>query len=300
MISVASGYQVKVYYINSAGTGATSSIWFDTGVGRRNLEAYSGFLILLHFSNGSPITPNEVSNINMRWGKRYHQFPAGTSNLTATAAANTGDPRTGNIVLKSKAGSTTYSIPIMQAGATGNITADTPTFNVDYLTHPVTVNVTSFGNWSVSARDTWITPSRYAGPNGTTAVTLTIGDNLPAGASDRTGIITFYNDLTGNTVVVTVNQGGAPTSIKISPLRVSGPKAGGDLIMPVVATSENRWTMDSAPSWVSITPTSGEAVQTAIGVKYDTANPGAARTGQLRIENMTTHEIAICLITQEG
>ena len=317
---------------------------------------------------------------------------AGTSNLTATVTANTGNPRTGNIVLKSKAGSTTYTIPVTQqkasislspanvqvgnaaataklttvitantnweivpghagwiaptyvsaggagthniffniqantgaqrtanitfrskvntsvtailsvkqAGATGNITVDTPTLNVDYLTHPVTVNVTSFGNWSVSARDPWITPSRYAGPNGTTAVTLTIADNLPAGASARTGTITFYNDLTRNVAVVTVNQGGAPTSIKILPSRVSGPKAGGNQIVPAVATSANSWTMGSAPSWVSITPTSGRAGQTAIAVKYDTANPGAARTGQLRLENTTTHEIAICLITQEG
>lgn len=300
LISVASGYQARVYYINSAGTGATSSIWFNTDVGRRNLEAHTGFLILLRFSNGSPITPNEVSNINMRWGKRYHQFPAGTSNLTATVAANTGDPRTGNIVLKSKVGSTTYSISIMQASATGNISVGTPTLNVDYLTHPVTVNVTSFGNWSVSARDMWITPSVTTGPNGTTAVTLTIGDNLPAGASARTGTIKFQNDLTGEIATVTVNQGGAPTSIKILPLRVSGPKAGGNQIVPAAATSENKWIMGSAPSWVSVTPTSGRSGQTTIGVKYDTANPGAARTGQLRIENMTTHEIAICLITQEG
>lgn len=225
---------------------------------------------------------------------------AGTSNLTATVTANTGNPRSGNIVLKSLVGSTTYTIPIMQAGATGNISASPSTFNVDYLTHPVTVNVASFGNWSVSARDPWITSSRYAGPNGTTAVTLTITDNLPAGASARTGIITFYNDLTGNIAVVTVNQAGAPTSIKILPSCVSGPKAGGNQIVPVAATSANSWTMGSAPSWVSISPTSGAAGQTALAVKYDTANPGAARTGQLRIENMTTHEIAICLITQEG
>lgn len=317
---------------------------------------------------------------------------AGTSNLTATAAANTGEPRTGNIVLKSKAGSTTYTIPVTQqkasislspanvqvesaaataklttvitantnweivpgyagwiaptfvssggagtnnmffniqantgaqrtanitfrskvntsvtatlsvyqAGATGNVTVDTPTLNVDYLTHPVTVNVTSFGNWSVSARDPWITPSRYTGPNGTTAITLTIGDNLPAGASARTGTITFYNDLTGNIAVVTVNQGGSPSSIKILPLRVSGPKAGKNHNVYLTVTSENGWTMGSAPSWVSVTPTSGRSGQTATSVKYDTANPGAARTGQLRLENTTTREIAVCLITQEG
>lgn len=83
---------------------------------------------------------------------------AGTSNLTATVAANNGDARTGNIVLKSLAGSTTYNIAVTQAGVSGNITVDTPTLNVDYLTHPVTVDVTSVGAWSVSQRDTWITP----------------------------------------------------------------------------------------------------------------------------------------------
>ena len=127
---------------------------------------------------------------------------------------------------------------------------------------------------------------------------LTIADN--AGSAARTGAITFYNDLTGNIVVVTVNQTGAPTSISIAPLRISGPKAGGNYIVPAVATSENDWTMSSAPSWVSITPTSGEAGQTAIGVKYGMANPGAARAGILRIKNTVTNEIAICLITQEG
>lgn len=225
---------------------------------------------------------------------------AGSSNLTATVAANTGEPRTGNIVLKSLVGSTTYTILIMQAGATGNISVDTPTFNVDYLTHPVTVNLTSFGNWSAQERDPWITPSVLEGWSGTTAITLTIGDNLPAGAPARTGTIRFYDHIAREFVTVTVNQGGAPTSIKVLPSRVSGPKAGGNQIVLAAATSENGWTMGSAPSWVSISPTLGGPGQTAIAVKYNTANPGAARTGQLRIENTTTREIAICLITQEG
>lgn len=318
---------------------------------------------------------------------------AGTSNLTVTVTANTGEARTGNIVLKSLAGTNTYTIPITQqkasislsetvsrvpgsansssgvsaaltsntdwqcveyptwfvphavngaagsgialyftrlantgasmrsanityrskvnpsvqasfrieqAGATGNISVDTPTFNVDYLTHPVTINLTSFGNWSAQEHDPWITPSVLEGWSGTTAVTLTIGDNLPAGAPARTGTIRFYDHIAREFVTVTVNQGGAPASIKILPSRVSGPKAGGNQIVPVAATSENGWTMGSAPSWASVTPTLGGPGQTAIAVNYDTANPGAARTGQLRLENMTTHEIAICLITQEG
>lgn len=224
---------------------------------------------------------------------------AGTIDMYFNIQANTGAQRTAYITFRSKANtSVTEILSVYQAAATGNISVDTPTFNVDYLTHPVTVDVTTFGNWSVTARDPWITPSVLEGWGGTNTVTLTIGNNMDNAA--RTGTIRFYDHVAREFATVTVNQTGAPTSIKILPLRVSGPKAGGNQIVLAVATSENNWIMGSAPSWVSVTPTSGGVGQTAIGVKYDTANPGAARTGQLRIENMTTHEIAICLIEQEG
>lgn len=220
-------------------------------------------------------------------------------NCNFNLQANTGAPRSANITYRSTVNpSVQNSFSVTQAGVSGNISASPSTFNVAYLTHPVTVDVTSVGAWSVSQHDTWITPSVSTGANGTTAVMLTIADN--AGSAARTGAITFYNDLTGNIVVVTVNQAGKPASISIAPSRVSGPKAGGNYIVPAVATSENGWTMSSAPSWVSVTPTSGEAGQTAIGVKYNTPNPGGARTGDLRIKNTVTNEIAICLITQEG
>ena len=186
----------------------------------------------------------------------------------------------------------------MQAGVSGNISVDTPTLNVDYLTHPVTIDVTSVGAWSVSQRDMWITPGVTTGANGTTAVTLTIADNTSNDA--RTGTITFRNDVTGEIAVVTVNQGGVPTSISVTPTKVTGPKAGADSA-PVTWVSSNSWIVSSAPNWVFVAPTAGSSGSSVIGVGFDQPNnTGAKRSGQLRLENTTTHEIAICLITQEG
>ena len=384
------GYECIFVYLDSNGIITGHSPNLDL-IGRVNTSMSEQIAIIIGRSGGGSITPADITAINAYWGKRYHRFPAGTSNLTATAAANTGEARTGIILLRSTAGSITYTIPVTQqkasislspaniqvgnaaataklitvitantdweivdpgyfgwitptpvssggagthnmyfniqantgaqrtayitfrsqvntsvtamlsvyqAGATGNISVDTPTFNVDYLTHPVTVNVTSFGAWSISQKDSWITPSVTTGPNGTNAVTLTIADNTSNDA--RTGMITFYNNLTGNVAVVTVNQTGAPTSIGLAPFRTSGSKAGGDTRI-LTCISGNSWTMGSAPSWVAVSPTSGASGTGTITVTFDTPNnTGAKRNGQLRLENTTTHEIAICLIEQEG
>ena len=296
LISGVPGYRTRFVYLEGGVITTRSEIL--NIIGRINTASHDQVGILISKTNGTAITPADVTAINAYWGKRYHQFPAGTSNLTATVAANTGDARTGNIVLKSKAGATTYSIAVTQAGVSGNISVDTSTFNVDYLTHPVTVSVTSVGPWLLSQRDTWITPNVSAGANGTTAVTLTIGDNDSSNAA-RTGTITFHNDQTEEIAVVTINQAGAPTSIGLTPFRISGSKAGGGVVA-VMYISNGAWVVDGAPSWVAVSPIPGTAGTGAINVTFNTPNQGAARTGQLRIKNTVTNEIAICLITQEG
>lgn len=298
LISGVPGYACDFVYLDSNGIIMGNSSWISIN-GRVNTGARQQVGILIRKTNDTAITPADITTLNAYWGKRYHQFPAGSSNLTATVSANTGEARTGNIVLKSLAGSTTYSVAVTQAGVSGNISVDTPTLNTAYLTLPMTVNVTSIGSWSVSQRDTWITPSVTTGANGTTIVTLTIADNTGGNAA-RTGTIMFRNDQTGEIAVVTVNQDGTPTSIGLLPPRVSGPKAGGGSIASVIVVSENNWTLVDAPSWVSVSPTSGTAGQRTVNVTFNTPNPGAARTGQLRIKNTVTSENAVCLITQEG
>lgn len=301
IISGISGYDFQVLFVDNDGNATDSGgPPYTPIIGRHDFPAgKAGFMLRLIKSPVAPITPADVSDMDFRYGKRYHQFPAGASNLTATVSANNGEARTGNIVLKSLAGSTTYNIAVMQAGVSGSISTSPSTLNVDYLTHPVTADVTAVGAWSVSQRDTWITPDVSGGAPGETTVTLTIGDNVASGASARTGTITFYNEQTEEIAVVTVNQDGAPTSIGLSPFRISGSKAGGE-IRPIICISGDSWTLVDAPSWAAVSPTSGTAGSGTINVTFNTANPGAARTGQLRIENTATSENAVCLITQEG
>lgn len=301
IISGISGYNFQVLFVDNDGNATDDGgPSYATICGRHDFPAgKAGFMLRLIKSPVAPITPADVSGMDFRYGKRYHQFPAGASNLTATVSANTGEVRTGNIVLKSLVGSTTYNVTVTQAGISGGISASPRALNVDYLTHPVTVDVTAAGAWSVSQRDTWITPDASEGAPGETTVTLTIGDNVASGTSARTGAITFYNEQTEEIAVVAVNQDGTPTSIGLTPFRISGSKAGGKTRL-VICISTDSWTLVDAPSWVVVSPTSGTAGSGMVNVTFNTANPGAARTGQLRIENTATGEDAVCLITQEG
>ena len=298
LIAVAPGYMCDFVYLNADGIISSNTSWISIN-GRVNTGARQQVGILIRKTDDTAITPADIATLNALWGKRYHKFPAGTSNLTATVAANTGEARTGNIVLKSKAGATTYNITVTQAGISGNISVDTPTIAAGYVNLPVSINVISVDAWSVSQRDTWITPSVTTGPNGTTAVTLTIADNTSNDA--RTGTITFRDDQTEDIAVVTVNQGGLPQSILLSPLRITGAAAGGNVTKEVIVISQHIWVMGSAPSWVATSPAAGAEGQTVITVTYDTPNnTGVKRSGYLRLENTTTHEIAICIIEQEG
>ena len=220
---------------------------------------------------------------------------AGTQYIYGTIAPNTGGPRSGNVVLKSKAGAATYTIPITQAG--GSISVTPSTIAAGYVHLPVTVAVTSLDDWSVSAHDTWITPSVNTGGNGTTNVTLTIADNT--GDDPRTGTITFLNESTDQTVVVTVNQAAYPTGIALDPTKVTAPKTAGT-VEQVSYGSGNDWAVTEKPSWVTVSPTSGVAGYGSIVITYTANSTGVKRSGYLKIRNTTTNEIAICIIEQEG
>lgn len=296
VISGIRGYEVFFFYLDSNErlTHVEGRVPIN---GRANSKTSPKIGLLLNRADYSEITPADIATLNARWGKRYHQFPAGASNLTATASANDGKARTGNIVLKSKAGATTYTIPIRQAGATDNITATPSTIAARYVHIPATVAVTAFGTWSISQRDPWITPSQYTGPNGATNVTLTIEDNTTTDA--RTGTITFYDQDAQQIAVVTVNQDGKPANINTEPTKVTAPKTSGTAKY-VICGSANGWTMTEKPSWVTVSPNNGAAGLVLVGITYTANSTGTKRSGYLEVTENVTGEIAICIIEQEG
>lgn len=222
---------------------------------------------------------------------------AGTSNLTATVAANTGNVRSDIIVLKSKAGSTTYNIVVAQAGATGSMSAAPSSFDVGYVALPVTTTVISDGDWFIDDIPAEVTASVQGGGAGSTNVTFTVADNTTD--SPRTLVITLQNVLTSDLLSIVIRQDGKPTSITIEPTRVTAPKTSGT-VKQVACGSLNGWAMIEKPSWVAVAPNNAAAGILPVNITYTANSTGTKRSGYLKIQDAVTGEIAICIIEQEG
>lgn len=391
IIAAMGGYDIQIFYLDSAGIGVTASNWTSTNTGRINLSN-QGFLVQFRKSPLSAITLADVNTIQARYGKRYWTGKAGVQYIEGYMLGNTStSSRNGTLSLRSMAGAVSFDLPVIQdvaslsldpeskkigknylggelltiitcnsswdsvdapdwifinpsignagssyvftniqentggatrtgtikfrsrlntdiyktmtviqAGQSDVVTVFPTTANALYVSLPQEITVKSFGDWSVSERPSWITPSRYDGPGGeTTAVTLTIAAIIENN-DPRTGVIKFYDHITNSVGTMTITQEGPPSSIVLLPFEVTGPASAGNVTKTLALTSAHNWMMDSGPSWVTITPTSGASGLFPIAIKYDTPNTGAARAGLLKIRNTTTGDIAVAIIRQEG
>lgn len=222
---------------------------------------------------------------------------AGTQYVYGTVAPNTGGARSGNIVLKSKAGAATYTIPITQAGATGGMSAAPSSFDVGYVALPVTTTVISDGDWFIDDIPAEVTASVRGGGGGNTNVTFTVADNTTN--SLRTLVITLKNVLNSDLISIVIRQDRKPTSITIEPTRVTAPKTSGT-VKQVACGSINGWTMAEKPYWVAVAPNNYAEGIVPVSITYTANNTGTKRSGYLKIQEAVTGEIAICIIEQEG
>lgn len=201
-------YRCVFDYLDEYGKLVTNSGWRALG-GRINTGTSPQVALRIQKTDGSPITPADITTLNAYWGKRYYQFPAGTSNLTATVAANTGNPRTGNIVLKSLAGSTTYSIPINQAGETASIGLTPTSISGGKAGGEIkTVTYTSDNSWTVEDKPSWVvlSVSPALGTPGTG--TITVGFDTPNPGAERVGQLIIKNTVTNEIAICLITQEG--------------------------------------------------------------------------------------------
>jgi len=127
---------------------------------------------------------------------------AGTAPLVITVAANTGEARSGNIVLKSLAGSTTYNITVIQDGFSP-ISVTPETLNFPAAGGTKSIILTAIENWDLSYSQPWSNVSKVSGTAGTYVIDITVEAN---GGSPRTDTVDFEVRNTGDVVSVTLNQ----------------------------------------------------------------------------------------------
>lgn len=208
VISGVPGYEVLFIYLDENGIINSTNGWFKSK-GRSNAGAVSQVGLLLRKEDNSDITPADITTLNAYWGKRYHQFPVGSSNLTAMVAANTGEARTGNIVLKSKAGSTTYTIPINQAGETTSIGLTPTGISGSKAGGEVkTVTYTSDNSWTMEDKPSWVVMSVSPALGTPGTGTITVGFDTPNPGAARTGQLIIKNTVTNEIAICLITQEG--------------------------------------------------------------------------------------------
>lgn len=118
------GFNVVMFAFDADMKCISGGINLISGEGQTKTVNISGAVYAIFRAQKEPlanITPSDATTAQIGVSVNRLSGNAGTSNLTATVAANTGEARTGNIVLKSLAGSTTYNITVIQDGATDDV-----------------------------------------------------------------------------------------------------------------------------------------------------------------------------------
>lgn len=112
-----SGYEVQYFYLdeNDRMIGAGGRRPF---IGRENTTVTAKKIGVQFNKTGLVnITPRELTNMKVRWGKRYHMFRVGETYMYGYLLANTGVARTGALSLRAMSGGASYSVTINQAGS---------------------------------------------------------------------------------------------------------------------------------------------------------------------------------------
>ncbi|MDR0433289.1 MAG: hypothetical protein LBH48_08325, partial [Bifidobacteriaceae bacterium] len=144
-------------------------------------------------------------------------------------------------------------------------------WTADYSAQQLSVNVSTDGSWSLVSAPDWITVTPASGLSGPVQIAVTQNDDQV-----RDGLVVFGS---GNaTATLTVLQSGPP--MRVIPASITLPPQGGSETFHVSLLAGNTWTLVSAPTWVTVSPTSGVGGEVSVSAQ---ANNGQARTGSIEL-----------------
>lgn len=184
---------------------------------------------------------------------------SGTGNATINATCGAAlVARTAIITITN--GSYTKYVNISQDGEPAYINADKNAIQFDKNGGAQTIVITSNTNWSVTPSDSWINCS-IVGGSGNGSFTVSVGSTSVA----RNSTIILSNGTISRTIIVGQSYVPDLPTIAVTPGYNNVPLAGKSInLLVTVQNSSSGWTIDSYPSWVHFSQTTGTGGETIV------------------------------------
>ena len=160
------------------------------------------------------------------------------------------------------------------------------------------LSLTANGDWSITSKPDWVSPSVSSGTSGTSTVGFVLDENQ--GEMPRSGLVVFT--LAGKTFEYAILQNGKPSAYLIVDVSSIGlesdgsPKTEG---ADVIGISCNKdWTLTCDP-WINASAVSGTGDSSVI-ISASENDTGEVREGRVTITTADGAAEAVVTVTQEG
>lgn len=228
-----------------------------------------------------------------KWISVNPQQGKSTSTVTFTASENTSadTARTAIFYLESADASWSYktTLSATQQAATSFITPSASSLTFGGSKGLQVVNVASNVEWYSTSSASWLHAETSADGK---SVVITVDENQSD--SSRSGIITLGSGH-GITASITIVQ--EPAGVTGSTETLEFGKDGGSKTVSI--TAESKWESKTSDTWITVSPSSGEAGTHSINITVDANNSVSVRTGYVYVNVGNSSKLQIP-ISQKG
>lgn len=204
---------------------------------------------------GTPNTETVTVTANCSWtatsSADWLTVSQKDNTITLTVTGNESNSnRTATVsVIHSGTSNASQKITVRQVPASINASTETLVFNNTASSVNLTINAEA--SWTASSSASWIDISPASGESGTSTMKVSVSPNTST--SERTGYVNL--SIGGSQrIQIPVRQRGIYIETEQSELSFNA--AGGSQNLTVL--SNTNWTISSAPSWITVSPSQGE------------------------------------------